>query len=114
MLASSLAKGWRLILALINALILLVHCTKGMECVVRVSSRWWGVSSRWWGSSLGPTLTKAARETTQLSTLKHLGLNKRSEYRSKRRITVNNYKHYVYSYIMLLFRSHIIYRASSG
>ena len=107
MLASSLAKGWRLILALINALILLVHCTKGMECVVRVSSRWWG-------SSLGPTLTKAARETTQLSTLKHLGLNKRSEYRSKRRITVNNYKHYVYSYIMLLFRSHIIYRASSG
>ena len=27
-----------------------------MECVVRVSSRWWG-------ASLGPTLTTAARET---------------------------------------------------
>ena len=55
-LASSLAKGWRLILAVINALILLFHCTKGMECVVRVSSRWWG-------ASLGPTLKTAARET---------------------------------------------------
>ena len=28
-LASSLTKGWRLILAVINALILFVHCTKG-------------------------------------------------------------------------------------
>ena len=28
----------------------------GIECVVRVSSRWWG-------ASLGPTLTTAARET---------------------------------------------------
>ena len=39
-----------------KALILLVHCTKGMECVVRVSSRWWG-------ACLGPTLTTAGRET---------------------------------------------------
>ena len=31
-----------------------------MECVVRVSSRWWGASS-------GPTLTTAARETTARS-----------------------------------------------
>ena len=33
-----------------------------MECVVRVSSRWWG-------ASLGPTVTTAARETIMIQTI---------------------------------------------
>ena len=40
-----------------------------MECVVRVSSRWWG-------ASLGPTITTAARKTTVLATRLSLSLLK--------------------------------------
>ena len=36
-----------------------------MECVVRVSSRWWGASLR-------PTLTTAARETSRVYVLQNI------------------------------------------